>query len=98
MTTLNLEERIWIRNGQCHMAHQNSAREENYRGKTHVPLWKLKKGTYTHFFLQTWVFLRVEQIYSKFKTGAFGKLTMTSATPLGAVEAAFQGTSIYSTF
>lgn len=31
MTTLNLEERI--RNGQCHMAHQNSAREENYGGK-----------------------------------------------------------------
>lgn len=53
MTTLSLEEKIWINNGQCHMAHQNSAMEENQRGKRHVTSWKLKKGTHTHTFLPT---------------------------------------------
>lgn len=57
-----------------------------------------ERYTHTPFFLQMWVLLWVEQIYSKLKTGAFRTLTMTSAITLGAAEAAFQGSRIYSTF
>jgi len=53
---------------------------------------------HTQCFLEMWVFLQVEKIYSKLKTGAFRKLTMTSAMTSGAAEAAFQSSSIYSAF
>lgn len=100
MTTLNLGGKYGHKQGVVSRGTAKQCREREPGGEnTTVTIWKLRKGAYMHTHLATDVGVSVSGTnLLEAERRTFRELMMTSAVALGAAEAAFQSSNIYSAF